>query len=101
MLRFRRPQRSLLVFLLLVVAAGALLGHPIDAAGVALFFLFISSIDPKPAWRFHFDPPGDVDSGRASGRLRSWQRVGATSPKEIAALPRNDEFRRPIPPRRP
>jgi hypothetical protein len=101
MLRFRLPQRSLLVFLGAVVAVGALLGHPIDAAGVALFFLFISSIDPKPAWKFHFDPPGDVDSGRACGRFGSWQRVGATSPKEIAALPRDDDFRRPLPPRRP
>jgi hypothetical protein len=100
-LRFRRPPRSLLVFLGIVIAAGALIGHPIDAAGIALFCLFISSIDAKPAWKFQFDPPGDVDSGRACGRFGSWQRVSATSPKEIAALPRTDEFRRPIPARRP
>jgi hypothetical protein len=87
MLRFRRPPRSLWIFLGLVVAVGAALRHPIDGAGVAVFFLFISSIEGKPAWRFWFDPPGDVDSGRSTGRFNSWQRVGATSPKEIARLP--------------
>jgi hypothetical protein len=87
MLLFRRPARSLLIFLGCLIAVGALFGHAINAAGVAVFFLFISSIEPKPAWRFHFDPPGDVDSGRSTGRFNSWQRVGATSPKEIARLP--------------
>jgi hypothetical protein len=86
MLVFRRPPRSLLVFLVLVVALGALLGHAMNAAGLALFLLFISSIDAKPSWRFHFDQPGDVDSGRST-MLNSWQRVGVTSPKALAKLP--------------
>jgi hypothetical protein len=75
------------LFLGLVVAVGVVLGHPIDGAGVAVFFLFISSIDAKPSWKFWYDPPGDVDSGRSTGRFNSSQRVGATSPKEIARLP--------------
>jgi hypothetical protein len=87
MLIFRRPARSLVIFLVCVVAVGALVGHAINAAGLAGFFLFISSIEPKPAWKFWFDKPGDVDSGRSTGRFNSWQRVGATSPKEIARLP--------------
>jgi hypothetical protein len=87
MLRFRRPARSLIIFLACLVAIGAVFGHGINAAGIALFFFFISSIEPKPAWRFWYDPPGDVDSGRSTGRFNSWQRVGATSPKEIARLP--------------
>jgi hypothetical protein len=88
MLTFRSPPRSLLLFLGFVVGVGALFGHAINAAGLALFFFFISSIEAKPSWKFWFDKPGDVDSGRAAGRFNSWQRVGATSPKEIAKLPR-------------
>jgi hypothetical protein len=87
MLIFRRPPRSLVIFLTCLIAVGALLGHALNAAGIAVFFLFISSIEAKPAWKFWFDPPGDEDSGRATGRFNSWQRVGATSPKEIARLP--------------
>jgi hypothetical protein len=87
MLRFRRPARSLLLFLAVPVGVGAALGDVATGGGIALFFLFISSIEPKPAWRFWFDPPGDEDSGRAAGRFNSWQRVGATSPKEISRLP--------------
>jgi hypothetical protein len=87
MLTFRRPRRSLLVFLGLVIGIGAAVGHVVDALGVAAFFYFIASITGKPAWRFWYDPPGDVDSGRSMGRFNSWQRVGATSPKEIARLP--------------
>ena len=87
MLRLQRPPRSLCLFLGFVVAVGALLGHPIDGAGVAAFVLFVSSIEAKPAWKFWYDPPGDVDSGRSTARFNSWQRVGATSPKEIARLP--------------
>ncbi len=86
MLTFRRPPRSLVFFLGFVVTVGAVFGHAIDAAGLALFFLFISSIEAKPSWKFHFDKPGDVDSGRST-MLNSWQRVGATSPKELAKLP--------------
>jgi hypothetical protein len=92
MLLFRRPPRSLLIFLACLIAVGALFGHAINAAGIAVFFLFISSIEGKPAWKFWYDPPGDVDSGRAAGRFTSWQRVGATSPKEIARLPKLRDY---------
>jgi hypothetical protein len=54
---FKRPDGSLVLFLALIVLVGALVGHAANAFGVALFFLFISSIDPKPAWRFFWDPP--------------------------------------------
>jgi hypothetical protein len=87
MLIFRRSPRSLLIFLGLLVAVGALFGHVVDAAGIAAFCLFVSWIDPKPAWRFWYDPPGNQDSGRAEGRFNSWQRASATSPREIARLP--------------
>jgi hypothetical protein len=88
MFRFRRPPRALWLFLGLIVSAGALFGNLLDAAGIAAFCFFISSIEGKPAWRFWYDPPGDVDSGRSMGRFNSNQRVGATSPREIARLPR-------------
>lgn len=57
MLTFRRPEWSLVVVLAALVVLGALVGHVIDTAGIAAFLLFISSIDPKPAWRFFWDPP--------------------------------------------
>ena len=52
MLRFRRPPRSFVIFLLAVVGVGAALGHVVNAAGIAVFFFFIAGIDPKPAWKF-------------------------------------------------
>jgi hypothetical protein len=88
MLRFRRPPRSFVVFLLAVVGIGAAVGHAVNAAGLAAFFFFIASIEAKPAWKFWFDKPGTHDDGRIYGRFNSWQRVGATSPKEIARLPK-------------
>jgi hypothetical protein len=57
MLTFRRPEWSLLAVLAAIVVVGALIGHAVNAAGLAAFLLFISSIDPKPAWRFFWDPP--------------------------------------------
>jgi hypothetical protein len=80
----RRPTftTSLLIFLALVIAVGAATGHLYTALGFAGFFVFISAIDPKPAWRFWFDPPGDQDSGRAGGRFVTWRRVGPISPKD-------------------
>jgi hypothetical protein len=95
MFTFRRPTRSLLVFLGIVVAVGAAFGHAIDAAGVAAFFFFISSITAKPAWKFWFDGPGKEGSGRG-GRFTMSQRVGMTSPKELARHPRTlDTLKRP------
>jgi hypothetical protein len=95
MLTFRRPSPSLLLFLVIVVAVGAAFGHLIDAAGIAAFLFFISSITGKPAWRFWFDRPGKDGSGRG-GRFTMEQRVGMTSPKELARHPRTlDTLRRP------
>jgi hypothetical protein len=73
--------------LLLLVVIGAVTHHFIDAIGVAAFCFFIASIEAKPAWKFWFDPPAKRESGRASCALDSYQRVGATSPKEIRQLP--------------
>jgi hypothetical protein len=86
MLILRRPPRSLVVFLLVVVGIGAAVGHVVNAAGLAVFFFFIASIEPKPAWKFWFGKPGNQYDGRG-WRFNSWQRVGATSPKEIRELP--------------
>jgi hypothetical protein len=95
MFTLRRPPHSLLVFLGIVVAVGAAFGHLIDAAGVAAFFFLISSITGKPAWRFWFDRPGEAGSGRG-GRFTMSQRVGMTSPKELARHPRTlDTLKRP------
>jgi len=66
----RRPARSLWVFLGLVVAVGTLFGHVLEGAAFAVFFLFISSIDAKPAFKAQFDAPGTQDSGRGAGRSR-------------------------------
>jgi hypothetical protein len=87
MLRFRKPPRSFVAFLLGIVGIGVFTRHEVDATGVAFFCFFIASIDPKPAWKFWYGKPGTHDDGRAYGRFNSWQRVGATSPKEIRKLP--------------
>ena len=76
-----------MIFLLAVVGTGAAFGHAVNAAGIAVFFFFIAGIDPKPAWNYLYGKPGTHDDGRAYGRFNSWQRVGATSPKEIRRLP--------------
>ena len=86
MLQFRRPPRSFVIFLLLVVASGAAVGHVVNAAGLAAFFFFIASIEPKPAWTFWYGKPGNQYKG-GGWAFNSYQRVGATSPKEIRDLP--------------
>ena len=86
-LRFRKPPVSFACFLLGVVAVGAATGYVFDAAGVAAFCFFVASIDAKPAWKFWYDPPAKRETGRASCAINSYQRVGATSPKEIRQLP--------------
>jgi len=87
MLRVRKPLVSFVCFLLIVVALGAAAGYLVDAVGLAAFFFFVASIDPKPAWKFWWDPPAKRESGRASCAINSSQRVGAMSPKEIRRLP--------------
>jgi hypothetical protein len=64
-LRFRKPPRSFICFLLLVVALGAASGYLIDALGVAAFCFFVASIDAKPAWKFWYDPAKDAN-GRST-----------------------------------
>ncbi|MDQ2967753.1 MAG: hypothetical protein M3R37_05465 [Actinomycetota bacterium] len=88
----RRPARSLWLFLGLVVAVGALFGHAWDGAALAAFFLFISSIDAKPAFKAQFDAPGSQDSGRGAGRFLSWRRVLPQSPHEQRRMPRLDDY---------
>ena len=87
MLQLARPPLPLFVFLVALVGVGAVLGHVWDAAGLALFLYFVSSISAKPAWKFWYDPPAKRESGRASCAINSYQRVGAMSPKEIRQLP--------------
>jgi hypothetical protein len=87
MLRFRKPPLSFVCFLLVVVGLGAATGYLVDAVGVAAFFFFVASIDGKPSWKFWFDPPAKRESGRASCAINSYQRIAATSPKEIRQLP--------------
>ena len=86
MLRLRKPPRSFVVFLAVIVAVGAVVGHAVNAAGLAVFFFFVASIEPKPAWKFWYGKPGNMYNGRGWA-FNSWQRVGATSPKEIRELP--------------
>lgn len=87
MLTFKRPDGSLLAFLALIVLVGALIGHAVNALGISLFLLFISSIDPKPAWRFFWDPPrpqiGRWGWGSAGRRLMPLK------PREQQRLPRH------------
>jgi hypothetical protein len=87
MLLFRRPPRSLVIFLVVLVGIGAAVGHAVNAAGIAAFFLFIASIEPKPAWKFWYGKPGNQYDGKGWA-FNSWQRTGATSPKEIRELPK-------------
>jgi hypothetical protein len=87
MLTFRRPPWSLLAVLAVVVGAGALIGQAVNAAGIAAFCLFISSIEPKPAWRYFFDAPDKPDTGRSLARFFSWRRVAPVSPQEQRRLP--------------
>lgn len=55
-LRFQKPPLSFVCFLLFLAALGAATGHLVDAVGVAAFFFFVASIDPKPAWKYWFAP---------------------------------------------
>ncbi len=88
----RRPARSLWLFLGLVVAVGALFGHVLEGAAFAVFFLLISSIDAKPAFKAQFDAPGDQDSGRGAGRFLTWRRVSPQSLHEQRRMPNLDDY---------
>lgn len=77
-----RISRSLSAVLVLIVGLAALLGHAWLGVGVAFFVFVLTCMDAKPAWRWFFDPPGHVDSGRSGGRFYSWRRFGEGSPRE-------------------
>jgi hypothetical protein len=81
LLTLARLRPSLAVFLALVIVLGALAFGIENAVAVAGFFLVLVCLDPKPAWRWFYDPPGDVDSGRASGMFFTWRRVAETLPR--------------------
>jgi hypothetical protein len=85
----RRPVRSLCVFLALILAVGALLGHVLEGLAFAAFFLFIASIDHKPAFKALYDPPGNQDSGRSAGRFFFARYNGPMSPQEQRRMPQN------------
>jgi len=65
----RTPPKSLVIFLGLVMAVGAVVHHLFDGIGLAAFFLFISSIEGKPAWKWFFDPPGEPGQRPATERV--------------------------------
>jgi hypothetical protein len=88
MLRFRKPPRSFVIFLLGIVGIGVAFGHEINAVGIAAFCFFVASIEAKPSWKFWFGKPGNQYNGRGWS-FSMGQRAGATSPKEIRQLPRN------------
>jgi hypothetical protein len=99
-LRLRKPPLSFVCFLLVVVGLGAAAGYFLDALGLAAFCFFVASIEAKPSWKFWYDPPAKRETGRASCAVSSWQRVGATSPKEIRQLPEHYFSLAPRPRRR-
>jgi hypothetical protein len=84
----RRPVRSLWLFLGLVVVVGAVFGHVLEGVAFAVFFLFVSSIDNKPAFKALYDPPGNQDSGRSAGRFWFGRYNGPMSPREQLRMPR-------------
>jgi hypothetical protein len=93
-LRFGKPPVSFVCFLLFLVGLGAVTGYFLDAAGLAAFFYFVASIEAKPSRKFWWNPPAKRESGRASCAINSYQRVSATSPKEIRQLPNDRWFGR-------
>jgi hypothetical protein len=86
-LSFSPPRPSFLFFIALVVVAGVLTGDVITAIAVVVFLFVLVCMDPKPAWKWFFDPPGDVDSGRSTGRFLTWRRVAESKP--LGRLPRD------------
>ena len=63
MLSPSQVSRSLIVFTLAIVLVGALLGHVITAAGIALFLFLLAAIEGKPSWRRIFNPERKGEKG--------------------------------------
>jgi hypothetical protein len=71
-----RPQitLSLAIFLAVVVAIGAIVGHVWTAAGVALFILALVAIDAKPSWKRIWNPPDRGPRSYEGLGFLSWKR---------------------------
>jgi hypothetical protein len=78
-----RPQitYSLAIFLGVIVAIGAVVGHLWTAAGVALFVLALVSIEAKPSWKRIWNTPGA--GGDQDGLFkRAYHRTAGTSTRD-------------------
>jgi hypothetical protein len=72
-----RPQitLSLAIFLGVIVAIGAAVGHLWTGAGVAAFVLALVAIEAKPSWKRMWNPPERRGSRAYEGlRFLSWKR---------------------------
>ena len=72
-----RPQvtLSLAIFLGVIVAIGALVGHLWTGIGIALFLLALVAIDAKPSWKRIWNPPDRPGPRSYEGlRFLSWKR---------------------------
>ena len=72
-----RPQitLSLAIFLGVIVAIGAAVGHLWTGAGVAGFVLALVAIDAKPSWKRIWNPPERRGARAYEGlRFLSWKR---------------------------
>jgi hypothetical protein len=71
-----RPQitLSLAIFLAVIVAIGAAVGHLWTAVGVALFLLALVAIDAKPSWKRIWNPPDRGPRAYEGLRFLSWKR---------------------------
>jgi hypothetical protein len=71
-----RPQitLSLAIFLAVIVAIGAAVGHLWTAVGVALFLLALVAIDAKPSWKRIWNPPERGPRAYEGLRFFTWKR---------------------------
>jgi 3-oxoacyl-(acyl-carrier-protein) synthase len=67
--------RSLVVFVVLIVLVGVLVGHAITAAGIAGFVFVLAAIEAKPSWKRIWNP----DPKREGGiwRFTAWKAPAA------------------------
>jgi hypothetical protein len=59
----------------------------LEGLAFAAFFLFIASIDHKPAFKALYDAPGTQDSGRSAGRFSLGRYAAPMSPREQLRMP--------------
>jgi ABC-type nickel/cobalt efflux system permease component RcnA len=65
---------SLAIFLGVIVAIGAAVGHVSMGIGVALFVLALVAIDAKPSWKRIWNPPERGSRSYEGLRFLSWRR---------------------------